>query len=459
MGGGVYEAVGSRPSAQSDARASSSARKLEQRVDVARPREARRRVGETRRIRVGAARQHRLDRARESGGVARRKELARGSRHDRLLEPADRGGRHRARPPRSRAPRCRCPRSRGTEARRRRRPPATGPSRARTRSRRATDPVAHGARRDATHRVPGVREDLADDRDPRAGLPDDLRRRVQEQVDALVAPDEARGRARAGPRSRERSRASSRDTARAPPPPDAPGRRIGRPGATRARRSRSASLWQTKASAAVNAPIERKRRNAPPSCSSTLWQSRTRRVGGRASREAPQHRPQRQGPERGPPRHEEGVRAGSRRRRPPSASRRTARGSPGSAPRRRLGETRVPVEAARIEPARIAPRERQPTHLDFVRQLASQERRLAGDSAAIRRRRPQDRDAPDREPRLRGRQRRSCPAAGRRRCRGDCRRSAPPPCPCRPRSSGPPRWSARPRRPRSAARSGRRPGP
>ena len=165
-------------------------------------------------------------------------------------------------------------------------------------------------------------------------------------------------------------------------------------------------------------------RSAPPSCSSTLWQSRTRRVAGESRADAPQDRAHRQAPRTPSTRAPGGPPRRARRSPRPSASRRAARGSRGSArrptpaaaDRGRSGAGRASAgTAARTSASDTS------TRSDSSRASSAVSRAMP---AAIRRRRPQDRDAPDRGARLRDRQRPSCPAAGRRRCPGGCRRSA-----------------------------------
>ncbi len=65
------------------------------------------------------------------------------------------------------------------------------------------------------------------------------------------------------------------------------------------------------------------------------------------------------------------------------------RGSRADARRR---ETRIDVETPRVEPARIASREREPGHVRARRKGRRQKGRLPGDAAAVRRRRAEERD-------------------------------------------------------------------
>ena len=61
--------------------------------------------------------------------------------------------------------------------------------------------------------------------------------------------------------------------------------------------------------------------------------------------------------------------------------------------RRRRRQAGVLGEAARVEPARIGPGEGDVVHGDAPRELAARQARLVRDAAAVRRRRPEDREA------------------------------------------------------------------
>ena len=364
---------------------------------------------------------------------------------DRLREAAHGGRGHRA-PRRDRARRDAAARDlRGTGARRRRTPRATGPSPPPTRTRpsrgcgRARGSPPRGARGPARPERPRRRSRCArPSRGRSAGAASSSR-------STPLYGARARGRARAARRSPSRRRASSRGRRGRRRRRDAGARR--RPAAARARASARRgppTSGRRRRRPPRNAPSARKRRSAPPSWSSTLWQSRTRRVAG-------QGRDRRGGARRGRGSPQNAVHQGTssasgadrrdRLRRPLPGERRAVVEDGRRAARRR--KLRIDVEAAGIEPAGIRPREGEPRRRPRGAQSSrGQKRGFARDPAAVRRRRAEDRDTGPgahglrrvaergtAAPTTRGTRRRTCPAAARTRSRGDwCTSSAAPVC-------------------------------